>query len=143
MCLHALLVYQVPENTERVARAAFPKGNLCMRLYDELGAIYSDPLFAELFSQRGQPAKSPTRLALVLILQFLENLTDRQAADAVRGRIDWKYLLGLELTDPGFDFSILSEFRDRLLKQQQEHLLLDSLLDQLLTCTPFAALAPV
>ncbi len=131
MCLQPLLFYQVPEETERVARAAFPKGNLCMRLYDELGAIYSDPLFASLFAQRGQPAESPTRLALVLILQFLENLTDRQAADAVRGRIDWKYLLGLELTDHGFDFSILSEFRDRLLGKELEHLLLETLLVQL------------
>jgi transposase len=130
MCLRPLLFYQVPEETERVARAAFPKANLCMRLYDELGAIYSDPMFAPLFPVRGQPAESPTRLALVLILQFLENLTDRQAADAVRGRIDWKYLLGLELTDPGFDFSILSEFRDRLLEEQQESFLLDTLLDQ-------------
>lgn len=131
MCLHPLIVYQIPEETERVARAAFPKGNLYMRLYEELGAIYSDPLFAQLFSQRGQPAESPTRLALVLIMQFLENLTDRQAADAVRSRIDWKYLLGLELTDPGFDFSILCEFRDRLLEGEREHLLLDTLLERL------------
>jgi transposase len=114
-----------------VARAAFSKGNLYMRLSEELGAIYSDPLIARLFSQRGQPAESPTRLALVLIMQFLENLTDRQAADAVRSRIDWKYLLGLELTDPGFDFSLLSEFRDSLLEGEEEHLLLDILLDRL------------
>jgi transposase len=126
-----MIVYQIPEETERVAQAAFPKGNLYMHLYEELGAIYSDPLFARLFSQRGQPAESPTRLALVLIMQFLENLTDRQAANAVRSRIDWKYLLGLELTDPGFDFSILSEFRDRLLEGEEEQLLLDIMLDRL------------
>lgn len=60
MCLHPLIVYQVPEETERVAKAVFPKGNIYMRLYEELGAIYSDPLFADLFPQRGQPAQCPT-----------------------------------------------------------------------------------
>jgi hypothetical protein len=55
------------------------------------------------------------RLALVTVMQFRENLSDRQAAEAVRARIDWKYLLGLELSDAGFDKSVLSEFRHRLL----------------------------
>jgi transposase len=79
---------------------------------------------------RGQPTESPGRLALVAVLQFAENLSDRQAADAVRGRIDWKYLLGLDLRDPGFDFSILSEFRDRLLLGGLEQRLLDDLLER-------------
>src|SRR2546426_8802504 len=70
------------------------------------------------------------RLAFITVLQFLENLSDRQAADAVRGRIDWKYLLGLDLRDPGFDFSILSEFRDRLLAGGLEQRLLDDLLER-------------
>jgi transposase len=63
-------------------------------------------------------------------MQFMENYTDRQAAEAVRTRIDWKYVLSLELTDPGFDFSVLSEFRSRLLEAQQEELLLKVLLEQ-------------
>ncbi len=88
MCLHPCLVYLVPEQTAQVAQAILPQGNLCLRLYDELGTVYADPLFADLFPRHGQPATSPTRLALVLILQFLENLTDRQAAEAVRLRID-------------------------------------------------------
>ena len=67
---------------------------------------------------------------LVTIMQFRENLADRQAAEAVRARIDWKYLLSLELTDPGFDFSVLSEFRDRLLAGSAEELLLDKLLER-------------
>ena len=67
-----------------------------------------------------QPALPPWRLALVTILQFRESLPDRQAAEAVRGRIDWKYLLGMKLTDAGFDFSVLSEFRGRLLEGGQE-----------------------
>jgi transposase len=93
-----------------------------------IGAIYSDHDFAALFPVRGQPAASPWRLALVCVLQFMEGLSDRQAAEAVRGRIDWKYALGLELTDPGFDFSVLSEFRDRVLAGGAEHLLLEALL---------------
>src|SRR5215208_6954407 len=97
----------VPEETARIAHRAFPKSNLCLRLRDELGTLYHDQMFASLFSTRGQPAESPWRLALVLVLQFAEGLTDRQAADAVRGRIDWKYLLGLALDDSGFDASIL------------------------------------
>lgn len=94
----------IPEDTRRVAQAAFPKGSLAMRIRDELGAVYLDDQFSDLFPGRGQPAESPALLALVVVLQFAEGLTDRQAAEAVRGRIDWKYALGLELTDPGFDF---------------------------------------
>jgi transposase len=118
----------VPEETARVARAAFPKGTLYLTLRDELGPLYEDGLFADLFPRRGQPAEAPWRLALVTVLQFAENLPDRQAADAVRGRIDWKYLLGLELTDPGFDASVLCEFRARLLTGGAEQRLLDRLL---------------
>src|SRR5882724_13510635 len=81
-------------------------------------------------SQCGQPSMPPWRLALVTIMQFREHLADRQAAEAVRARIDWKYLLSLELTDPGFDFSVLSEFRDRLLAGSAEELLLDKLLER-------------
>jgi transposase len=83
-----------------------------------------------LFPVWGQPGLPPWRLALGTIMQFREHLADRQAAEAVRARIDWKYLLGLELTDPGFDFSVLSEFRDRLLAGSAEELLLDKLLER-------------
>jgi len=76
----------------------------------------------------GQPAECPWRLALATLLQFSENLSDRRAADAVRSRIDWKYLLGLPLSDPGFDASVLSEFRSRLVKGKAETLLFDRLL---------------
>jgi transposase len=102
----------VPEETARVARAAFPKGNPYLTLRDELETIYADSVFENLFPKRGQPAASPGRLALIAVLQCAENLSDRQAADAVRSRIDWKYLLGLDLGDPGFDCSILRAFRD-------------------------------
>jgi transposase len=106
----------VPAETMRVAQAAFPRGNVYLRLREELGSLYADEDFAALFSKWGQPAEAPWRLALVSIMQFMEGLSDRQAADAVRGRIDWKYALGLELTDAGFDASVLSEFRTRLLE---------------------------
>jgi transposase len=85
-----------------------------MRLRDELGPIYQDAAFASLFSHRGRPAEAPWPLALVSVMQFAERLSNRKAADAVRGRIDWKYVLGLELGDPGFDASVLCEFRARL-----------------------------
>jgi transposase len=120
----------VPVETKRVAKAAYPRGNPYLRMRDELETIYTDNIFMDLYSRLGQPAETPWRLALVTVLQFAEGLSDRQAADAVRGRIDWKYLLGLELEDPGFDFSILSEFRGRLIAGQAEERLLDELLEQ-------------
>ncbi|HMB06440.1 MAG TPA: transposase, partial [Isosphaeraceae bacterium] len=120
----------IPEETQRVALAAFPKGTLGLCIADELGPLYRDGQFADLFPPRGQPAASPARLALVSVLQYVEGLSDRQVADAVRGRIDWKYALGLELTDPGFDHTVLSEFRSRLVQGQAELLLLDTLLNR-------------
>lgn len=105
---------EIPVETVRVAKAAFPRGSLAIRIRDDLGVMFRDEDFAALFPVRGKPAWSPGRLALIAVLQFVENLTDRQAAEAVRARIDWKYALGLELTDAGFDYSVLSEFRDRL-----------------------------
>ena len=99
-----------------------------MQMRDTLGTIYADVQFADLYPTVGQPAEAPWRLALVTIMPFAENLTDRQAAEAVRGRMDWKYALGLELTDAGFDFSALSEFRSRLLAGAAEERLLTQLL---------------
>jgi transposase len=129
MSLKPSPIQPVPEETARVARAAFRKGNPLLRLRDELGALFADADFADLFPRLGQPGLPPWRLALVTILQFRENLPDRQAAEAVRARIDWKYLLGLELTDPGFDHSVLCEFRSRLLTGSAEERLLGKLLE--------------
>lgn len=128
MSLHPQIVYLIPEETERVAKAAFPRGNLYLRMRDTFGQMYDNQAFAPLFSTRGRPAEAPARLALVTIMQFAEGLSDRQAADAVRSRIDWKYALSLELTDPGFDSSVLSEFRTRLLTGRAEAMLLETLL---------------
>jgi transposase len=121
---------EIPVETARVARAAFPKGTVAMRLRDEFNTLYQDEDFRALYPNRGQPGLPPWRLALVTVFQFLEHLSDRQAADGVRARIDWKYALGLELTDPGFHFSVLTEFRARLLAGGAEHLLLDRMLER-------------
>lgn len=121
--------YSIPEETARIARASFPKGNIYMKLRDELGQLYSDEFFANLFPSIGQAGQAPGFLALVTVMQFMEQLSDRQAAEAVRARIDWKYALGLELNDPGFDFSVLSEFRLRLILGSAEEQLLDRLLE--------------
>jgi len=118
----------IPETTARVAHTAFPKGNAIMRLRDALGPIYSDEQFRALFPHDGQPALSPGFLALVTVLQFAEGLSDRQAAEAVRARIDWKYALALEVDDPGFDASVLCEFRSRLIAGQAEQQLFETLL---------------
>jgi transposase len=92
---------------------------------DASNTIFADEQFVELYSNRGQPAASPAQLALVTVMQFAEGLSDRAAANAVRARIDWKYALGLEITDTGFDASVLSEFRTRLVEGQAELLLFD------------------
>jgi transposase len=128
--LHPQSVGPVPDDTARVARAAFPRGNPCLRLRDELGTLFSDEDFTSLFPSRGQPAEAPWRLMLVSLLQYAENLSDRQAAEAVRSRIDWKYLLGLELTDAGFDSTVLSEFRSRLIAGSAEEQILHTLLEK-------------
>src|SRR3954471_5852071 len=131
MSLHPEDPTSPPEETRRVARAAFPKGTLCLDIADALGPVYRDSQFAGLFPQLGQPAAAPAMLALATVLQYLEGLSDRQAADAVRGRIDWKYALRLPLTDPGFDHTVLSEFRSRLIEGKAEQRMLDTLLDRL------------
>ena len=101
-----------------------------IQVRDTLGTIYTDEVFAALFPPHGQPAFAPWRLALVTVFQFMEGLTDRQAADAVRDRLAWKYALSLELTDPGFDHTVLSEFRARLVEGNAEQRLLDLLLER-------------
>ncbi len=128
MSLKSEPIGPIPEETMRIAKAAFPKGTRFMKMRDELGTLYHDEMFADLFSATGQPALAPWRLALVTIMHFAEELPDRQAADAVRSRIDWKYALGLELSESGFDFSALSEFRSRLIEGHAESLLFETLL---------------
>ena len=121
----------IPADTARVATAIFPEGNRLMRIRDTLGPLFQTADFAPLFPALGRPALDPARLALVTVLQFLEGLSDRQAADNVRRGIDWKYALALPLEDPGFDASVLSEFRTRLITGHAESVLFDTLLTRL------------
>ena len=121
----------VPELTARMARASSPKGNLAMRIREEFGEVYAAARFAAAFGVRGRPGISPGQLMMASVLQFSENLTDRQAAEAVRDRMTWKYALGLELEDPGFDASVLSEFRSRLVAGGLGSLALDALLERM------------
>lgn len=130
MSLRREPVPPIPAETVRVVRAAFAEGTVHTRLRDELDVLYADQDFVGLFAVRGRPAVAPWRLAMVLVMQVMEGLSDRQAAQAVRARLDWKYALGLELTDRGFDYSVLSEFRDRLLAGGVELQLLEALLER-------------
>ena len=120
LSLKSQAISSVPAETVRVARAAYPKGNVYIQMRKVLGSIS--------FPKDGQPAEDPWRLALVTVRQCVENLSDEQAANAVRGRIDWNYLLELELTDAGFDASILSEFRARLGDHRAEERLREKML---------------
>ena len=124
-------IEEIPEETAEIAQAAFPKGNVYMTMRDEVGIVYEDSEFADLFAHDGQPGIPPGMLALVTVMQYAEGLTDRQAAEAVRARIDWKYALSLNLRDKGFHYSVLSEFRDRLLVSGKEAKLLDDMPRQL------------
>jgi transposase len=128
MSLHPQAQYVVPPETAKVAHAIFPTGNLCVTMAATLHEFFSDQHFNSLYPDRGQPTISPVRLALVTLLQYLEGLTDRQTADAVRSRIDWKYLLALELTNTGFHHSVLSEFRTRLVTAGAERLIFERFL---------------
>lgn len=132
MTLHPIEQWQIPAETVRVAQAAFPKGNIYMKMYEQLGQLYLDSDFQAIYrSHCGQLALSPARLALITVMQFAEGLSDRQAAESVRSRIDWKYALGLELTDSGFDHSVLNEWRCRLISRGYETQLLDLILAKL------------
>jgi len=112
-------------------RAAYRRREppLPVRVRDRLGEVFPDAEFAPGFGVRGRPGWSPGWLALVTVLQMVENLTDRQAADAVRDKISWKYALGLGLDDEGFDASVLCEFRTRVVEHRLEQRVLELLLD--------------
>jgi transposase len=118
----------IPDETRLLVQRLCPKGTLVTQLRDALGPIYSDEPFAYLFPTRGRPAEAPWRLALVTVLQAIEGLTDRQAAEAVQTRIDWLYALALPLDEPSFDYSILTDFRQRLLTAQAQDLILEPIL---------------
>ena len=119
----------IPDPTAAAVRAACPKGNLYVELRPEFGTLYDGQLFADLYPPQRRPVEvAPWRLALVMVMQYIAGLTDRQAADAVRRCMDWKYALSLDLGDPGFDFILLHDFRQRLLTHEAAQRLLDTCL---------------
>jgi transposase len=125
-----------PEPAEEITGAILAmyggrRAPLPVAVRDELGELFADAEFVEAFADRGPQGWSPGRLALVTVFQAAENLTDRQAAEAVRDKISWKYALGLELSDAGFDYSILTEFRTRLVEHGLEARVLDLLVERL------------
>ncbi len=122
---------QVPPLTAQVARASNPRGTTAMWVRDRLDGLWRDEDFDAWYPRDGRPGLSPALLATVSVLQFLLNLSDRQAAEAVRCRIDVKYALGLELDDPGFHHSVLSDFRERLAADGRADALLDLVLARL------------
>ncbi|MFF2429075.1 transposase [Streptomyces mirabilis] len=104
---------------------------MAIRIREVLGSLFTDEDFAGAFPGRGRPAIWPGALSLVSVLQYAEGLSDRQAADQVRARTDWKFLLGLELDDPGFDFTVLGDFRSRLITHGLEERVLEVVLARL------------
>ena len=122
---------EIPEETVRVAQASFRKGTALMRLRDECGPLFKEEDFADLYSWKGNPGTSAVILGTVTLLQYMEELTDRQAVLMVSSRIDWKYLLGVELTYSGFDQSVLSEFRSRLIEHEAAERLFEKSLERL------------
>jgi transposase len=129
MTLHTPPVSPVPEETARIARAAVPQGTVAVQMRDVLGTISTDEQVADLFAARGRPIVPPGRVALVTGMQCAEGLSERQAADAVWVRIDWKYALGRALEDPGCDYPLLGEFRARLVHGSAGERLLETLVD--------------
>lgn len=119
----------IPEMTAKIARTSFRKRTLAMMLRDELDGVWNDEAFCALYPRRGRGTTAPWRLAMVVVLQALENLSDLQAAEMVRGRLDWKYALSLPLDDTGFDASILTDFRQRLVDHHAQEILLDPIID--------------
>jgi transposase len=123
----------IPDVTVAAVRAAFPKGNLSVDLRAEFGTLSTDQLFTDLYSPEGRPVEvAPWRVALVVVMQYMEGRTDRQAADAVRRCMDWKYARSLALHDPGFDCTLLPDFRERLVAHEAGQRFLDTFLT---TCT--------
>ena len=131
MCLKVQEPWSMPSETERIGRALLKKDNAYRLIGDKLFANISEQEFADLYPSEGQPGLSPVILAFVAVFQFIEKLPDRQAVESLRVRMDWKYALHLPLEYEGFNFSVLSEFRDRLLEGQAEGRVFENLVKQI------------
>ncbi len=130
MCLKAQPPWPMPAETAVVGEVLLKEDNPYRLTGDKLFEHLSDADFADLYSTEGKPGISPVILAFVTVFQFMEKFPDRQAAEALRMRVDWKYALHLPLTYAGFDYSVLSEFRDRLLAHEAEGRVFDHLVSE-------------
>lgn len=122
---------EVPAKTAELAQKVFKRGNIYVQMRDDLGVIFENEMFRSLFSHVGRPAEAPGNLALILVMQYMEKLSDRQAAEQVGARIDWKYILGLKLEDEGIRYQILTDFRKRIVEGDKVEFLLNTILEQL------------
>lgn len=130
MCLKASPPPALPAETARIGQMLFPAQNVYRRIGDSYTGRIADEQFSAMYPRRGQPALSPAHLSIVIVLQAMEYLSDRQAVAMVRARLDWKYALHLPLEDAGFDASVLSEFRSRLVEHSAQRALFDALLEE-------------
>jgi len=120
----------IPEDTLLVGQQVLSEDNLYRIIGEQYAEVVKDEDFADFYSHTGQPGYSPARLSLITVLQAMEHLSDRVAIHMVRTRIDWKYALHLPLNDPGFDPSVLCEFRGRLVEGEAERKFFDALLEK-------------
>jgi len=131
MCLKIQSPWPMPAETERIGRKLLKENDVYRLIGDRLFEQLNEEEYADLYSAEGKPGISPILLAFLSVFQFMEKLADRQAVNALRMRLDWKYALHLPLEYEGFDFSVLSEFRDRLIKGQAEGRVFEKLVKQI------------
>jgi transposase len=128
MTLENQTLWTIPEQTALVVRASFPKGNIYMKMYEELEELYQEEEFQLLCSQCRQFALSPVKLALITLMQWCEKSTDINVANLVAASLSWKYTLGLELTESEFDYTILQEWREQVMRKESEWQLLNKMI---------------
>ena len=131
MCLKTQSPWPMPEETGRIGKMLLEEKDPYRMIGNQLFEKWQEEEFADLYSREGKPGYSPVILAFVSVFQFMERLADRQAAQALRMRLDWKYALHLPLEDAGFDFSVLSEFRDRVIEGKAEQRVFEKLVEEI------------
>jgi transposase len=131
MCLKIQSPWPMPEETGRIGKMLLEENDPYRLSGDQLFEKWKEEEFADLYSSEGKPGYSPVILAFVSVFQCMERLADRQAAQALRMRLNWKHALHLPLEDAGFDFSVLSEFRDRLIEGKAEKWVFEKLVEEI------------
>lgn len=119
---------EIPEDTKSCGEQLLPADNPYRLVGEHVTEILSLADFRALYSQIGRGALCPIILALVTVFQFLERIPDRAAAQWAVLRLDWKYALHVPLLWPGFHFSSLSKYRQRLMEHEAERLVFERVL---------------